>query len=127
MIQIQKWTGKTRYLIVQETELGAGSIQLELYDEPQEFGGQWGTAFLWGLWVDRPLRRNGMAKVLMNLAEMIAADNGHDAIFLEWSSRETPIEIFHWYERLGYEEKEVCADDNASVLMRKQLNPKKKI
>lgn len=77
-IQQQNWCDKKRYLIVHEH----GSVQLELFFEKQEdFGG---TAYIWGLWVDEGHRRLGIAKELLNMAESISRDLGHDAVYMEW-------------------------------------------
>lgn len=45
MIQRQVWNDKVRYLIADEY----GSVMVELYDEPQQWGEHYGTAWIWGL------------------------------------------------------------------------------
>ena len=113
-IQEQKWHDFTRLLLVEE----GGSVQLELYDEPQEFGA---TAFLYALWVDESHRRQGIAGRLMEQAEHELRKRGHKSVCLEWKLKDTPVEIFKWYERLGYDEKSF--DGHGTwALMIKELN-----
>lgn len=119
MEQRQRWPNKVRYIITEETPIGSASVQLELWDEPQDWDGFKGTAFIWGLWVDEPIRRKGYATRLMDRAEQIAKENGHDAVFIEWFIKESPIEISYWYDRRGYDEKAFTPGINA--LMRKEL------
>jgi len=95
-IQRQKWHDYTRYVIF---DTSGGSVQLELYPEIQKFGG---TAFIYALWVDKSCRRRGMAKRLLDRAEGIAKQEGHEAVMLEWELKDTPIEILEWYKRRGY-------------------------
>lgn len=100
MVRIQKqtWDVFTRYLIV----TGGGSVQMKLFKEPSDDYGC--TAFIYALWVDSDQRRKGRAKTLLDLAEKIAAQEGHKEVFLDWSEKDTPVEILHWYLRRGYEE-----------------------
>lgn len=121
--QIQRWTGGTRHLILIETPGGTASIQLELYHEPQEWDDFKGTAFLWGLWVDESIRRKGYANRLMEIAEEIARNHGHKDVYLEWSIKDSSIEIFQWYERRGYDEKAFSTGENCKSLMMKSLVP----
>lgn len=122
MEQKQRWPGWTRHIVAIETSEGhTASVQLELWDEPQNWGGHKGTAWICGLWVDEPLRRQGYAARLMDRAEQIAMENGHESVYLEWSIKESPTEIFQWYERSGYEEKAFSVGENANALMCKQL------
>lgn len=114
-----RWPGKFRYIIAEETPKGTASVQLELFDTPQDWDGFKGRAFIWGLWVDEPIRRQGVATRLMDRAEQIARENGHETVFLEWSIKESPIEISYWYNRRGYDEKSFTPGVNA--LMCKKL------
>ena len=122
MIQRQVWPEYTRYLITVEMPEGVGSVQLELYRKPQNFGG---TAYIYSLWVDENIRRRGVAKILMDTAERIAFDNYHDDVYLEWSIKESPVEISQWYERRGYDDVEFNVGENASALMRKRIHKRR--
>lgn len=79
LIQTQQWHDKTRYIIIDE----CASVHLELFDTAQDFGG---TAFIWALWTNPDCRRKGHAERMLDSAERIAAENGHDAVYLEWLS-----------------------------------------
>ncbi len=109
----QKWWDKTRYLIF----CGQGSVQLEIFKEP--WGSQGIKAFIWGLYVNEDQRLEGLATALMDEAERIAREQGLETVYMEREEVNTPLAIYQWYERRGYEEKEMgpgCA------LMRKELN-----
>lgn len=111
IIQEQKWHDFTRIILVED----GGSVQVELYAEEQDWGG---TAFLYGLWVGKSWRRQGVAQKLMAQAEYEVKKRGHKSITLEWKLQDTPYEILDWYERLGYYEKEF---GDGYSLMRKEL------
>ena len=109
----QKWDYFTRIIIAHE----GGSVQVDLYDKEQEWGG---TAFLYGLWVDRDWRRQDIAKSLMYEAELQVKMRGHKSITLEWKLLDTSVDILKWYERIGYCQKSF--DGRGSwALMRKEL------
>jgi len=79
------------------------------------------TAYIWALWVEEAYRLQGKGNRLMNRAEGIAREAGHNAVFLHWSISEAPSEIHNWYERRGYEDKVFSVGKNASALMYKIL------
>lgn len=115
MEQRQRWFDHTRVLIT--TTDDRGSIQLNLYDTEQEFGG---TAAIYALWVDPQFRRNGYAKTLLKRAEEIALISGHTSVYMEWELRETPREVLDWYFSWGYDVREVYKVGE-HVLLEKKL------
>lgn len=119
--QIQRWPGKFRHIIMIDSPFGSASVQLELWDEPQDWDGFKGKVFLFALWVDETLRRQGLASRLMDRAEQIARENGHEYVYLDWSIKESPNEIFEWYVRRGYDDVAFSVGENANALMRKKL------
>lgn len=116
LIQTQQWHDKTRYIIIDE----CASVHLELFDTAQDFGG---TAFIWALWTNPDCRRKGHAERMLDRAEQIAAENGHDAVYLEWLEKDTPCEILDWYHRRGYQEQEFSGKGDY-VLLKKSLTDK---
>lgn len=115
MEQKQRWHDHTRVLIT--TTDDRGSIQLNLYDTEQEFGG---SAAIYALWVDPQFRRNGYAKTLLRRAEEIALNSGHASVYMEWELRETPREVLNWYLSCGYKvREEYVAGEN--ILLEKKL------
>lgn len=112
LIQRQVWSHRVRYIIANDH----GSVLLELYNKRQEFGGR---AFIWSLYVIPQYRRQGEAKALMRVAEDIAANTGHDAVYLKYDGNDTPYEILAWYLHSGYEE--VAFGDDV-YLLKKDLN-----
>lgn len=113
LIQTQRWYDKTRYILIDE----CASVHLELYDIPQENDA---TAFIWALWTNPDCRRKGHARRMLERAEQIAAENGHDAVYLEWLQIDTPVEILFWYYRCGYQMQETSGNGDY-VLLKKSL------
>lgn len=113
--QRQDWHDLTRYLLMSN----GGSVQLELFHEPQ---GRFGyTAYIYGLWVNKPRRRRGSATLLLNRAEEIARQAGHQAVFLTWDRKDTPLEILSWYMNRGYNQIAYAPPSHDSLLLKKQL------
>jgi ribosomal protein S18 acetylase RimI-like enzyme len=103
VIQKQPWHDFTRVIIMQVHEskpVAVASVQIDLYEKEQCWGG---TAYIYGLWVDKDIRRRGIAKTLLMLVEKYAKQNGHKSVILEWNLNDTPVEVLHWYIRCGYE------------------------
>lgn len=73
----------------------------------------------YGLWK----RRKGHAERMLERAERIATENGHDAVYLEWLEKDTPREILQWYYRRGYQEQEFSGKGDY-VLLKKSLTDK---
>lgn len=94
-IYVQEWADTNRYIIIHEH----GTIQLNLYKKENNDGI---SAYVFGLYVDKNFRRNGVAKSLLEKAEQIARDNGYKSVALTYYSDSTPIDIMRWYERNGY-------------------------
>lgn len=113
IIQRQTWADYTRYLLADDW----ASVQLELFASEQKFGG---TAFIYGLWVNQPQRRQGKAAAFLKRAESIAREAGHKSVTLEWYAKDTPQGVLDFYIRSGYEEK--AFDSRGKyVLLQKQL------
>lgn len=110
----QDWHAFTRFIFIN----GGGSIQINL--EPALKGiNDDEAAWIYGLWIDKPMRRKGFATALMERAEKIAKEEGYKKVCLEWKEQDSPCEIFNWYIRRGYEVKE---KDKGCALLVKELN-----
>lgn len=103
----------TRLLVAERK----GSVQVELYDQQQDWGG---TAWIYGLWVEPMYRRQGKADELITVAEDLAAQYGHKSVMLEWKQEDTPVEVLKWYLRRGYTEREFSSKGDY-YLLEKQL------
>ena len=112
-IERQDWREFTRFLIIGKH----CSVQLELYKEPR--GENRVQAYIYGLYTDASHRREGYAKRMLEKAESIARQEGFHSVFLEWDIKDTPIDIFLWYERCGYDE--IAMNPGKNSLLRKQL------
>jgi ribosomal protein S18 acetylase RimI-like enzyme len=111
-VQTQYWLTYDKVIIVGEH----ASVQLQFFKKKQKEWG--GNVWLYSLYTDEEYRRQGCAKEVMAKAEEIVRQYGYKEIFLEWDKRCTPLEIFAWYERLGYDEIEFGINTS---LMKKAL------
>ncbi|MBD5218058.1 MAG: GNAT family N-acetyltransferase [Bacteroidales bacterium] len=115
IIHRQKWHEFTRLLIADRK----GSVQVEMYDQQQEWGG---TAWIYGLWVDPAYRRQGKAAELLTVAEKMAAQHGHKSVMLEWKKQDTPVEVLRWYKRRGYLERTLHTEGDYYLLEKRLQN-----
>lgn len=114
--QIQHWPDFDRVLIVDLSSNGmelAGTIQIELWKDPQPFGG---TAFAYALWVTEKYRRYLVGTRLLQAAERIARAHGHETISLNWVDGESPKWVYDWYIRKGYIERTFAPNNKWSLL-----------
>jgi ribosomal protein S18 acetylase RimI-like enzyme len=95
-------------------------VQLELYNVPRPPYGV--EAYIYSLFVNKLARKEGRATALLDMAERLAAENGCQSVWLEWSGKDTPIEILEWYIRRGYNL--IANNDNGAKLLEKKLTPK---
>lgn len=118
MIQEQKWHDMTRIIVTDEEN--HGTVQVEIAKD-----GFKGTriegaadALVYNLWVDKPFRKKGVARRLMEAAENEARKRGCKTMCLEWSDYDSERWVERWYERFGYMEKKF---GRHSALMVKEL------
>lgn len=122
MIQRQEWNDFVRYLIVEEY----GSIIVDIYNKPQLLDcgtySEYGRILIWSLYVQPEYRRMGFARRLLAEAEKIARLTGRQYVYMFWKNT-TPIEVLHFYKRLGYYYPEP-AEGNSRILLYKDLTDK---
>ena len=75
-------------------------------------------AFIHDFSVIPPARKQGIGKELLSLAIEQAKKRGCKAVELNYNSETTPLWVFDWYERNGFDEKEFGGHNS---LMRKEL------
>lgn len=116
MKQEQQWMDMKRTLLTDE-ENGA-SVMLEM---PYDKSGICADGWVRALWVDEPHRRQGVARKLMERAEVCAKEQGCKSVALSWNKAEAPRFALDWYKRLGY----VVRGKNSggTFLLRKELTP----
>lgn len=117
MIQEQHWLSCDRILVTDEEH--HGSVMVDIMKDPNTKEQLHADALLWALWVDKPYRKQGVARQLIEAAEREAKARGCQTMALEWDDREAESWTAYWYERIGYETKEF---DRHSALKVKQLN-----
>ena len=94
----QDWHHTQRIILVSDK----GSVLVDIYTTPDDYGAR---AFIWGLYVNMEHRQNGIGGQLLARAEEAARKLGHNIVALEWE-RPTPLWVYDWYVRRGYDEKE---------------------
>lgn len=113
--QTQQWHNFTRHIIMTDK----GSIQVELYPQPQDIHGT--NAYIYALWVDEPYRRQHEATRLLQRAEQVARENGKMNVALEWDARDTSAAVLQQlYVRNGYKEH---PNGYGKALLTKTLKP----
>lgn len=113
--QKQQWHNFSRFIIM--TDYGEASAQLELFDTMQDYGA---TAFVYGVWTNPGLRRNGLGSMVIQKAEEIARMCHHEYIHLHFCKESTPLYVLNWYLHRGYDVV-VCSEDGKKYIMRKKL------
>lgn len=103
----QQWYQERRILIVYG--LRYASVQVSIPDKNADDNRIEGKAdaLIYALWVDEPYRKQGVARKLLETAEREAKKMGCKTVCLEWDRRESEEWTLRWYERLGYNEKEI--------------------
>ena len=103
----QQWYQEHRILIV--NGLRYASVQVSIPDKNADDSRIEGKAdaLIYALWVDEPYRKQGVARELLEKAEREAKQMGCKTVCLEWDRRESDGWVLRWYERLGYNEKEL--------------------
>lgn len=91
---------------------GSGMVSLD-YDKENE-----GVAFLHDLSVIPVARGKGLGERLLKAAITQAKKRDCKHIELTWSNESTPLWVFEWYERNGFEEVKI---GHYKSLMRKEI------
>lgn len=94
----QDWLDRKRIILVSDK----GSVFVDVDYSPDDFGAR---AFIWGLFVKTEYRRKGVGGQLLARAEEAARWLEQTIVALEWE-RPTPLWVYDWYVRSGYEVKE---------------------
>jgi ribosomal protein S18 acetylase RimI-like enzyme len=94
----QDWQSLKRWFII-EPECH-GIIQLDIYKQQQKDNVQ---AYICNFSVNKQHRKKGIGKELLKAAEEIAKRQGYKYAYLIWNSADTPVWVYSWYIRNGYE------------------------
>ena len=105
MMQIQHWLDCDRLLIIDGQ--CHGSVQVDILKTRDLRDRYLADALLWALWTDPDHRGKGTARRMMETAEREAAARGCRTMALTWDRREAAGWTLQWYERMGYEKKEL--------------------
>lgn len=126
IIQKQTWPSKIRYIIVETTQEGSASVQLELFlKQPKTCnGGVLVPALVSNLWVDESIRKKGHATRLLETVEQIAINNGYPSLSLFVDYWEVSYHIYDWLTNRGYNRENKIDDFHCGTLMRKWLKRK---
>lgn len=111
----EKWTRLTRYNIIDD--LHRGSIQLEVYNKPEDEV----KAYMGNLWVLPEYRNRGIGKALLDKAEELAkTQTDEEYVYLVYWEKDTPLYMFKYYKKRGYEEY-AFGGPGDPIVMRKKL------
>lgn len=88
----------------------AGSVQLELYDNPQRLNVK---AYIYALWVNPDFRESKVAAKLLEVAEQAALAK-ENSVYLKWCANEAAPWVLEWYLRRGYDV--IMETDRAKLL-----------
>jgi ribosomal protein S18 acetylase RimI-like enzyme len=119
IIQKQEWTDFTIYLIANQHSC----IHLIIMDDDhiKDNGGE--KATIYGLWVDKEYRRQGIGNHLIKMIEDIAQQNGIDYVYLSCLVKSDDDKfVFDWYKRMNYVEVGYCKSNPNMHIVRKKLN-----
>lgn len=98
MIQEQHWLNCYRILIVDDEHHGSVMIDIPFNKKDIQ-----ADAYLWSLWVDKPYRKHGVAKRLIETAVNESKKRGCKTMSLNWDCRESETWVPEWYDRLGFQ------------------------
>ena len=104
--------GFIRYVIFDDE---GASVILEIFDKPKRFGAR---AYMYSLWVDNEVRKQGLGTKLLNICRDLTTCNGIDSLFLEWECGNQKW-VKEWYERNGY--RVVARNPDGNYLMQNQM------
>lgn len=109
MAELESKEGDQEHRILIADELHHGSVHVSIPDKDADDNRIKGKAdaLIYALWVDEPFRKQGVARKLLETAERQAKQMGCKSVCLEWDRREDEEWMLRWYERLGYNEKEL--------------------
>lgn len=94
-VRKEQWHDHIKYIILHKY----GECQLNIYDEPQSFGGR---ACIYSLYVSEFHRRSGVAKILLDAAELLCYRNFITFVYLEWDSEHSPEWLYMFYTQRDY-------------------------
>lgn len=113
-VEIQKWSDRNRYLIINKH----GSVQVDIVKETFSENSWNATASVFSLWVETESRQEGIGTSLLDTAEECVRKEGYNKVYLIYDSNDAPRWVFEWYERRGYSE---IITKNSQTLMVKNL------
>ena len=96
-IYTQYWNNKERLIIVCDY----GSVFVDITISPNKLDKK---AFIWGLNVNPDFRGIGVGSSLLKFAEDCIRKKSINKVELEWESSSSPLWVYDWYIRKGYEE-----------------------
>lgn len=120
--QMQDWYHVRRCLLseILESEI-YGSLHLDIPKQHvKESDPFWKDcdAFIWSLYVDDCARKAGVARKMMQEAEVVCVMYSCFTVGLRWDDRESEPWVLAWYQRRGYNEIRVEEDGHTHFLVK---------
>lgn len=92
-----QWTENDRCVIMEAHGNGIIEVEITKSLNPQ-------LGYIWDLYVLPEARLKGLGRELLHEAEKFIKSRGVTKAVLRWDQRDSPIEVYRWYEREGYKE-----------------------
>ena len=102
MIQIQDWELSKKIIVVDEKHHGTVQVEVPKPGPYKDEYYQYADCAIYGLWVDEKFRKQGSARILMEVAEREAKKLGCKSVQLEWDDKGSKNFVLEWYKRIGY-------------------------
>ena len=119
MIQIQDWELSQKIVVVDEIHHGTVQVEIPKPGEYKDKYYQHADCAIYNLWVDEQFRKQGSARLLMEVAEVEAKKLGCKSVQLEWDDKGSKPFVLEWYQCLGYRIK--ARNENGRLLLVKEL------
>ena len=119
MVQIQDWELSQKIIVVDEIHHGTVQVEVPKPGEYKDEYYQYADCAIYNLWVDEQFRKQGVARLLMEVAEGEAKKLGCKSVQLEWDDKGSKPFVLEWYQRIGYRIK--ARNENGRLLLVKEL------
>lgn len=119
MIQIQDWEQSKKIIVVDENHHGIVQVEVPKPGPYKDEYYQHADCAIYNLWVDEKFRKQGSARLLMEVAEREAKKLGCKSVQLEWDDKGSKPFVLAWYKRLDY--RVMARNENGRLLLVKEL------
>ena len=119
MIQIQDWELSQKIIVVDENHHGTVQVEIPKPGPYKDEYYQYADCAIYGLWVDEKFRKQGSARILMEVTELEAKKLGCKSVQLEWDDKGSKHFVLEWYKSIGY--RVMVRNENGRLTLVKEL------